>query len=114
MTPTDLATRDCVPCKGGVPPLGRARIDALLAELGPNGWKAVDGHHLEKEYKFPDFVTALAFVDRVGAMAEQQGHHPDLFLAWGKVRITTWTHAIDGLTESDFVLAAKCDRLLAG
>lgn len=114
MTPSDLATRDCVPCKGGVPPLGRERIDALLTELGPNGWKAVDGHHLEKEYKFPDFVSALAFVDRVGAMAEQQGHHPDLFLAWGKVKITTWTHAIDGLTESDFVLAAKCDRLLAG
>jgi 4a-hydroxytetrahydrobiopterin dehydratase len=114
MTPRDLATLDCVPCKGGVPPLGSDRIDALLAELGPNGWRAVEGHHLEKEYKFPDFVSALAFVDRVGAMAEQQGHHPDLFLAWGKVRITTWTHAIDGLTESDFVLAAKCDRLLAG
>jgi 4a-hydroxytetrahydrobiopterin dehydratase len=107
----DLASKSCVPCRGGVPPLAGAELDRLLAELGPNGWRVVGGHHLEKEYAFPDFVTALALVNRVGALAEEQGHHPDLYLAWGKVRVTTWTHKIDGLTESDFVLAAKIDRL---
>ena len=114
MSRGDLASRSCVPCRGGVPPLPAAEIERLLAELGPNGWRAVETHHLEKEYRFPDFAQALAFVDRVGAIAEQEGHHPDLFLAWGKVRITIWTHKIDGLTESDFVLAAKADRALAG
>ena len=113
MSRGDLASRSCVPCRGGVPPLPAAEIERLLGELGPNGWRAVEGHHLEKEYRFPDFAQALGFVDRVGAIAEQEGHHPDLFLAWGKVRITIWTHKIDGLTESDFILAAKCDRELA-
>jgi 4a-hydroxytetrahydrobiopterin dehydratase len=89
------------------------QIGPLIEELGPNGWRAVDGHHLEKEYTFPDFRTALAFVDRVGEVAEAEGHHPDLFLAWGRVRITIWTHKVDGLTESDFVLAAKADAGLA-
>jgi 4a-hydroxytetrahydrobiopterin dehydratase len=114
MTESKLADRQCVPCRGGVPPLGSEEIERLLAELGPNGWGAVDGHHLDKEYRFPDFAQALAFVNRVGAIAEQHGHHPDLFLAWGKVRVTIWTHKIDGLTENDFVLAAKCDGALAG
>ena len=107
----DLASKSCVPCRGGVPPLAGAELEHLLAQLGPNGWRAVDGHHLEKEYPFKDFVTALAFVNKVGEEAERQGHHPDLYLAWGRVRITIWTHKIDGLTESDFVLAAKIDRL---
>lgn len=113
---SDLASQKCVPCKGGVPPLDETALAALLARLGAdgNGWSVVAGHHLEKEYAFPDFVTALAFVNRVGAVAEEEGHHPDLFLTWGKVRITLWTHSIDGLTESDFVLAAKADRVLAG
>jgi 4a-hydroxytetrahydrobiopterin dehydratase len=111
MSPSDLANRECVPCRGGVPPLAGAELDRLLAELGPNDWRVVDGHHLEKEYRFHDFVSALAFVNRVGEEAERQGHHPDLHLAWGKVGVTIWTHKIDGLTESDFVLAAKLDRL---
>jgi len=111
MSPSDLANRECVPCRGGIPPLAGAELDRLLAELGPNDWRVVDGHHLDKEYRFPDFVSALAFVNRVGEEAERQGHHPDLHLAWGKVRVTIWTHKIDGLTESDFVLAAKLDRL---
>ena len=81
----------------------------LLAELG-HGWRVVDGHHLEKEYAFPDFATALAFTNRVGAVAEAEGHHPDIHLAWGKVRLTVWTHKIDGLTESDFIFAAKAER----
>jgi 4a-hydroxytetrahydrobiopterin dehydratase len=72
----------------------------------------VEGHHLEKLYTFKDFAGALAFVNAVGRVAEEQNHHPDITLAWGKVRVTIWTHKIDGLTESDFVLAAKADREL--
>lgn len=106
---TDLAAQNCVPCRGGVPPLKGAALQALVAQIP--GWKAVNEHHLEKNFTFPDFAQALAYVNKVGAMAEEQGHHPDLLLGWGKVVVTTWTHKIDGLTESDFVLAAKCDRL---
>jgi len=112
MSPSDLAVRDCVPCKGGVPPMSRDGIASMLERLGPNGWRVEGTHHLEKEYPFPDFAQALAFVNRVGAIAEQQGHHPDLTLAWGRVGIKIWTHKINGLTESDFVLAAKADAAL--
>ena len=110
---SDLAARHCVPCKGGVPPLRGAALLVLQHQLGPdgNGWRIVGEHHLEKDYRFADFAEALAFMNRVGGVAEEQSHHPDLFLAWGKVRVTIWTHTIDGLTESDFVLAAKCDQL---
>lgn len=111
MDSCDLADGVCVPCQGGVPPLAREEAEALLARLGPNGWHLVEGHHLEKEYGFPDFVSALAFVNRLGELAEREGHHPDVHLAWGRVRLAIWTHKIDGLTESDFVLAAKADRL---
>jgi 4a-hydroxytetrahydrobiopterin dehydratase len=107
---SDLASRNCIPCRGGVPPLAGPELERLARELG-NGWQVVDGHHLEKTYRFPDFRTALGFVNRVAAMCEEQGHHGDLLLAWGKVRLTVWTHKIDGLTESDFVWAAKADRL---
>ena len=110
---SDLAARNCVPCKGGVPPLRGAALLVLQHQLGPdgNGWRIEREHHLEKEFRFPNFAAALAFVNRVGELAEAQNHHPDLLLTWGKVRITIWTHTIDGLTESDFVFAAKCDRL---
>ncbi len=74
------------------------------------GWRVVDGHHLEKSYEFPDFRQALDFTNQDGELAEEQNHHPDLFLAWGKVKVSIWTHKIDGLTESDFVFAAKADR----
>lgn len=110
---SELAAKDCVPCRGGVPPLNRTGIELLLAKLG-GGWTAVDDHHLEKEYRFPDFAEALAFTNRVGAIAEAQGHHPDIYLSWGKVRLEIWTHKIDGLTESDFVLAAKADAVSTG
>jgi len=103
-----LADRQCVPCKGGVPPLTAAQIAPLLAQL--EGWNAVDAHHLEKQYKLPNFAVALELVNRIGAIAEEQNHHPDIYLAWGRVRVTIWTHKINGLTESDFVFAAKCDR----
>lgn len=102
---------ECVPCKGGVPPLKGGELQGLAGELG-NGWEVVDEHHLEKEYRFRNFREALDFTDRVGELAEEQGHHPDIYLAWGKVRLQIWTHKIDGLHESDFVLAAKADRLL--
>ncbi len=105
---SDLANKTCVPCHGGVPPVKGAELDDLLKHV--NGWSVVNEHHLTKAYKFPDFRQALAFVNRVGEIAEQQGHHPDIFLAWGKVEITLWTHAIDGLTESDFIMAAKIDQ----
>jgi 4a-hydroxytetrahydrobiopterin dehydratase len=108
-----LADKNCVPCKGGVPPLDHAAIALLMPEL-ETGWEAVNDHHLKRTYKFPDFKGALALVDRIGAMAEAQGHHPDLHLAWGKVTVEIWTHKIDGLTESDFVFAAKCDALNQG
>ena len=105
----DLADKKCVPCRGGVPPLKGAELNALQKQVP--GWEVMNGHHLKKAFTFPDFQTALDFVNRVGAVAEEQGHHPDIFLAWGKVEITIWTHKIDGLTESDFILAAKIDRL---
>jgi 4a-hydroxytetrahydrobiopterin dehydratase len=106
---SSLASKTCVPCKGDVPPLKGAELQRLKNEVP--GWEIVNEHHLEKTYKFPDFVKALAFVNRVGELAEQQGHHPDIYLTWGKVGIKTWTHKIDGLTESDFILAAKIDQL---
>jgi len=107
---SDLAAKECIPCKGGVPPLAGAALRELQTELG-GGWQVVDEHHLEKEYRFANFLEALAFTNRVGEMAEDQSHHPDIFLAWGRVKVTIWTHKIDGLTESDFVFAAKCERL---
>jgi len=104
-----LADKNCVPCRGGVPALKGGELTALAGQL--SDWKVVEEHHLTRSFKFKNFRTALEFVNRVGELAEQQGHHPDLFLAWGRVDVTTWTHKIDGLTESDFILAAKIDRL---
>lgn len=103
----DLAKKSCVPCRGGVPPLKGEALTRLLAQLG-NGWKIVDEHHLEKEFKFKDFNEALAYTNKVGAIAEEEQHHPDIYLSYGKVILKIWTHKIDGLTESDFILAAKC------
>jgi 4a-hydroxytetrahydrobiopterin dehydratase len=105
----DLAAKTCVPCRGGVPPLKGSALEDLGRQLP--AWKIVNEHHIARSFAFPDFRQALAFVDKVGALAEEQGHHPDIFLAWGKAEITIWTHKIDGLTESDFILAAKIDRL---
>lgn len=88
-----------------------AKLDDLLEKL-KNDWKIIKEHHLEKEYSFKDFKEALNFTIKVGELAENQGHHPDIFLAWGKVKLTIWTHKIDGLTESDFIFAAKADKEL--
>ena len=108
---SELADKECVPCKGGVPPLSRKEQEGFLAMLG-SGWRSVEGHHLEKEYAFKDFRSALDYTNRVGELAEQVGHHPDIHLSWGKVTLTIWTHKVDGLTESDFVFAAKADQVL--
>jgi len=92
-----------------VPPLPGPEIEKLLAQL--DGWQVVNEHHLQKIYGFDDFRASLEFVNRIGELAEQQGHHPDICFGWGKAEVTIWTHKIDGLTESDFVLAAKIDKL---
>ena len=108
--PNELAKMDCVPCKKGVPPLTAERIKELQEQLG-GSWDIVDEHHLELEIAFPDFRQALDYTNRIGELAEQQGHHPDIYLAWGKVRLILWTHKINGLSESDFVFAAKVNAL---
>jgi len=108
---SELAQENCIPCRGGVPPLKGEELDALQEKLG-NDWQIINEHHLEKEYIFADFRQALDFTVKVGEVAENQGHHPDIYLAWGKVKLTIWTHKIDGLTESDFILAAKADQQL--
>lgn len=108
---SDLASKECVPCKGGVPPLKGADLENLSKEISVE-WNVIDEHHLEKEFTFSDFQEALSFTNLVGEMAEEQGHHPDIYLAWGKVKIVIWTHKINGLTESDFIFAAKSDSLL--
>jgi 4a-hydroxytetrahydrobiopterin dehydratase len=106
---SSLADKQCVPCRGGVAPLGAEEIARLAIEVP--GWEVVAGHHLARTFRFPDFVSALALVNQIGALAEEQGHHPDLRLAWGKVAVEIWTHDAGGLTENDFVLAFKIDRL---
>jgi 4a-hydroxytetrahydrobiopterin dehydratase len=107
-----LADQKCVPCKGGIPSLKGEKLADLHRQLEePAQWNIVNQHHIVRTFKFPDFKSALAFVNRVGGLAEEQGHHPDILLGWGKAEITLWTHAVDGLTESDFILAAKIDQL---
>ncbi|HTM51327.1 MAG TPA: 4a-hydroxytetrahydrobiopterin dehydratase [Bryobacteraceae bacterium] len=106
---SSLADQRCVPCRGGVPPLEGEALEKLSAQL--RDWKVIEGRRIQKTFLFPDFKTALDFVNRIGEVAEAEGHHPDLCLAWGRVDATTYTHKINGLTESDFVLAAKIDRL---
>ncbi len=106
---SELASKSCVPCRGGVPPLKGDALATIARKL-PR-WTVVGEHHLERTFTFPDFKAAMAFVNRVGELAEEQGHHPDLALSWGKVGVTIFTHKIDGLTESDFVLAAKIELL---
>jgi 4a-hydroxytetrahydrobiopterin dehydratase len=106
---SELASRQCVPCRGGVPPLNGEEIARLSPQL--QGWDVINEHHLNKSYKFSNFAEAQSFVDRVGQLAEEQGHHPDICFGWGRAEISIWTHKINGLTESDFILAAKIDKL---
>jgi 4a-hydroxytetrahydrobiopterin dehydratase len=106
---SELSSKQCIPCRGGVPPLKGQEIDKLLDQL--DTWEVVAEHHLKKVFTFADFRAAQEFVNRIGALAEEQGHHPDICFGWGRAEITIWTHKIDGLTESDFILAAKIDKL---
>ena len=108
---SDLVDKTCVPCRGDVPPLRGKELEELERQL-PD-WEVVEGHHLRREFRFRNFREALDFVNRVGELAEEQGHHPDVEFGWGRAAITIFNHKIDGLTESDFVLAAKVDRLYA-
>lgn len=105
---TRLAEKHCVPCHGGVARLRGEELRKYAAELAD--WQVVDEHHLLRAFTFPDFKSALEFVNRAGAVAEREGHHPDLHLSWGRVEVQIWTHAIGGLSENDFILAAKIDR----
>lgn len=106
---SELAKKVCVPCQGGVPALKGTILDELKSQLHDD-WKVVKEHHLRRELDFPDFQTALDFTNTIGAIAEEQAHHPNIHLTWGKVDIEIFTHKIDGLTESDFILAAKFDQ----
>ena len=108
---SDLASKQCTPCKGGTPPLTDTKVKELRSEL--EGWTVEQEYHLTRLYDFPDFAKALGFVNQIGEIAEEQNHHPDIYLAWGKVRVEVWTHKIKGLTESDFIFAAKVDAALA-
>jgi len=108
---SELAAGTCIPCRGGVPSLKGKELVVLQKKLA-NDWEVINEHHLEKEYLFSNFRKALDFTNKVGEMAEIQNHHPDIHLAWGKVKLTIWTHKIDGLTESDFIFAAKADQEL--
>ncbi len=106
----DLASRTCVPCHGGVPRLESAtEIEKFMVEL--EGWEVVGQHHLKKNYAFPNFCQSLALVNRIGEVAEAEGHHPDICFGWGRLEVTLYTHAVDGLSESDFILAAKIDAI---
>ncbi len=106
---SELSTKTCIPCRGGVPPVAGKELEDLAKQVPE--WKVVEEHHIVRSFTFPDFRQALAFVNKVGEVAESQGHHPDILLAWGKAEISIWTHKINGLTESDFILAAKIDKL---
>ncbi len=106
---TELASKECVPCKGGTPPLKGEELDELRRQVPE--WEVVEEHHLRRRFRFKNFREALDFVNKVGELAEEQGHHPDISFGWGRVEVTVWTHKIDGLTESDFIFAAKVDTL---
>ena len=104
-----LADQRCVPCRGGVPPMDETRAKELLRDLD-DGWRLNIEGHLEREYRLRNFTEAMALANKVADVAEQEAHHPDLYIAWGKCKVEIWTHKIRGLTESDFYFAAKSDR----
>jgi len=107
-----LARRHCVPCRGGIPPLPADRVEALRAQIS-DAWKLVEGHHLQREIRRKDFRESLKLANSIGEIAESQRHHPDLLVSWGRLTVTLFTHAINGLHENDFILAARIDELLA-
>ena len=110
MDDSELASKICIPCQGGVPPLSQNEMEKLITKLNPQ-WVIVDNHHLQREWKFKDFKEALEFTNKTGSICEEQNHHADFELGWGRVNIKIFTHKIDGLVESDFIHAAKFDCL---
>ena len=110
MEKTHLANKRCIPCQGGTPPLDQRTAAKLLTDLGAD-WQINRDGHLYKQYVFPDFMGSMTFANKVAELAEQEAHHPDLIIAWGKCAVEIWTHKINGLTESDFILAAKIEAI---
>lgn len=107
---SELASKQCIPCTIGTPPLRGEELKEFHRQLDI-GWQVVDEHHIQREFNFKNFRQALDFTNQIGELAEAQGHHPDIYLSWGKVRLVVYTHKIDGLSESDFVFAAKVDLM---
>ena len=108
--PTDLLSRHCRPLPKGTPPLDREAVNEFRSQMSDR-WAVVDGHHLEGRFEFGDFLGALTFTNRAGGAAETEGHHPEITLTWGSATVRVWTHSIDGLSENDFILAARLDSL---
>ncbi len=110
MAKVDLTKQKCVPCEGGVEPMKREEFQQYLGQI--SDWEVIEDKKLAKKFKFKDFKEALAFVNKVGALAEEENHHPNIFIyGWNKVKITLTTHAIGGLSLNDFILASKIDKL---
>ncbi len=107
---TDFTKKHCEPCRGGIPPLTKEEIKERMAQL--EEWEVKDDHHLIRSFAFPNFKLALDFINKVGQIAEQEGHHPEFCFTWGKVTISIWTHKIDGLHDNDFILAAKINSII--
>ncbi|OGY99319.1 MAG: hypothetical protein A2945_05130 [Candidatus Liptonbacteria bacterium RIFCSPLOWO2_01_FULL_52_25] len=107
----DLTQKHCVPCEGGTPPLSAKEVEKYHTSV-PD-WKVLDSRKITKEFKFKDFKGAMVFVNKIAEIAEAEGHHPDLIISYNRVRIELWTHAVAGLSENDFILAAKIDALRA-
>ena len=110
MDDSELASKICIPCQGGVPPLSENETEELITKLNPQ-WEIVNNHHLRREWKFDNFKDALDFTNLAGLICEEQNHHADFELSWGRVQVIIFTHKIDGLVESDFILAAKFDKI---
>lgn len=106
----ELAQQKCIPCQGDTPPLEGDELQELYTQLG-GSWQLEDDHHLTSEFEFDNFIEALEYTNQVGEMSEEQGHHPEIYLTWGKVKLKVYTHAIDGLAKSDFVWAAKAEKI---
>ena len=111
MSEADLADRECIACTSDDDPLAGDEITELYEQIDTDIWTVVDEHHLEGDYAFEDFRDALEFTKEIGELAEEEWHHPDIHLSWGSVRVEMWTHKIDGLFETDFVMAARMDRI---
>ena len=106
-----LSDKKCVACEGGTPSLGEAEIASYLAQL-KGGWQVVENKKIKKEFKFKNFKEALAFVNNIAGIAEAESHHPDIYIFYNRVNIELWTHAVNGLSENDFIVAAKIDKLV--